>query len=212
MPGMTPLSAGEQAELEAVRQQMIGHLRLINDVLARTPMAGRYWIFGGALLGYVREGNLLLHVRVDADFAFLDEDLGRLEACIPSLVEAGFLPLYRFPGIEGDAFEWSFRRGNAKVEFFRHDVVGDSFRYHACGQRDWGEPRGHVYNIYEIPAQPLAEFRFLGRTWLMPRDPERQLTTMYGDWRTPNAGWDYMRGPNIVETHPWDASTYELLR
>jgi hypothetical protein len=207
---MTPPSAGELARLEAVRQQMIGHLQLINDVLSRTPMAGRYWLFGGALLGYVREGNLLLHDSVDADFAFLAEDLQRLETCIPALVEAGFSPLYRFPGVEGDAFEWSFSRGNAKVEFFRHDVVGDHFRYHACGHRDWGEPRGSVYNIYEIPAQPLEEFRFLGRTWLKPRDPELQLTAMYGDWRTPQPGWDYMRGPNIVETHPWDTSTYEL--
>jgi hypothetical protein len=210
MPEMTSLNAGELAELEATRRQMVRHLRLVNDVLARTPMAGRYWIFGGALLGYVREGNLLLHDSVDADFAFLAEDLGRLEACLPRLVDAGFRPRYRYPGIEGDAFEWSLERGDAKVEFFRHDVVGDNFRYYTCGHRAWGEPSGHVYNVYEIPAQPLEEFRFLGRTWLRPRDPERQLTAMYGDWRTPNPGWDYMRGPNIVETHPWAAATHDL--
>jgi hypothetical protein len=208
---MTSTDGSVQAELEATRQQMIGYLRSINDVLARTPMAGRYWIFGGVLLGYVREHNLLLHDSIDADFAFLAEDLERLEACIPTLIRAGFQPLYRFPGIEGDAFEWSFRRGEAKLEFFRHDVVGDSFRYHACGHRDWGAPVGHVYNVYEIPAQALEEFRFLERTWLKPRDPERQLTAMYGDWRTPNADWDYMRGPNIVETHAWDNSTFRLI-
>jgi hypothetical protein len=210
MPGMTSPDDSSESPLEATRQRMIGYLRAMNDVLARTPMAGRYWIFGGVLLGYVREHNLLLHDSVDADFAFLAEDLERLEACIPTLIDARFQPLYRFPGIEGDAFEWSFKRGEAKLEFFRHDVVGDTFQYRSCGQRDWGDPQGDVYNVYEIPAQPLEEFRFLERTWLKPRDPERQLTAMYGDWRTPNPDWNYMRGPNIVETHPWDTSTYRL--
>jgi hypothetical protein len=210
MPVMTSHADGSEGQLEAGRQRMIGYLRSINDVLARTPMAGRYWLFGGVLLGYVREHNVLLHDSSDADFAFLAEDLERLEACIPALVDAGFQPLYRYPGREGDAFEWSFRRADAKLEFFRHDVVGDSFRYYACGHRDWGAPLGHVYNVYEIPAQPLEEIRFLERTWLKPRNPDLQLTAMYGDWRTPNADWDYMRGPNIVETRPWNPSTYRL--
>jgi hypothetical protein len=206
MPTTEPMTA----TLEASREAMIGHLRLINDVLAKTPMAGRYWVFGGLLLGHVREGNVLLHDSVDADFAFLAEDLPVLERCIPALADAGFRPLFRYPGLDGDAFEWSFQRGDAKLEFFRHDVVGDTFQYHVCGWRDWDAPQGHVYNDYEIPAQPLEEFRFLGRTWLKPRDPELQLTAMYGDWRTPDPEWNYMRGRNIVATHPWDPSTYRL--
>src|SRR5512133_2008114 len=151
MPVMTSHADGSEGRLEAGRQRMIGYLRSINVVLARTPMAGRYWLFGGVLLGYVREHNVLLHDSSDADFAFLAEDLERLEACIPALVDAGFQPLYRFPGVEGDA----------------------------CGHRDWGAPLGHVYNVYEIPAQPLEEIRFLERTWLKPRNPDLQLTAMY---------------------------------
>jgi hypothetical protein len=140
MPTTEPMTA----TLEASRQAMIGHLRLINDVLAKTPMAGRYWVFGGLLLGYVREGNVLLHDSVDADFAFLAEDLPVLERCIPALADAGFRPLFRYPGLDGDAFEWSFQRGDAKLEFFRQDVVGDTFQYHVCGWRNWDAPQGHV--------------------------------------------------------------------
>jgi hypothetical protein len=33
---------------------------------------------------------------------------------------------------------------------------------------------------------------------------------MYGDWRTPDPEWNYMRGRNIIATHPWDPSTYRL--
>jgi hypothetical protein len=209
---MTTLTAEPAADpaLEADRQEMIGHLRLLNDTLARTPMAGRYWVFGGLLLGYAREGNVLLHDSVDADFAVRREDLPLLESCVPALAEAGFRPLLRYPGLHGEAFEWSFQRGKAKLEFFRHDLVEDSFQYHVCGWRDWDSPRGHVYNDYEIPAQPLEEFRFLGRTWLKPRDHALQLAAMYGDWETPEPGWNYMKGANIIATHPWDPSTYRL--
>ena len=30
------------------------------------------------------------------------------------------------------------------------------------------------------------------------------------DWRTPDPGYDYMRGPAIIECRPWDPSRYRL--
>ena len=58
----------------------------------------------------------------------------------------------------------------------------------------------------EIPAQPLEDVAFLGRTWLKTRDHDAELTALYGNWRVPEPGWDYLSGPAIVEPGPWDPS------
>jgi hypothetical protein len=191
---------------EARRQVMEDDLRLWHDVLATTQMAGRVWLFGGLLLGLVREGGLMLHDCHDADFAFHSDDVARLESCFPALIEAGFAPHYRFPGVIGDATEYSFSRGGAKFELFRIEVVGARFRYWNYGHG----PDGPVKNTCSIPAQPLEEVRFLDRTWLKVRNHEAELTALYGDWRTPDPGYDYLRGPAIEHTERWDPSTFEL--
>ena len=33
---------------------------------------------------------------------------------------------------------------------------------------------------------------------------------LYGDWRTPDPGFDYLTSTTIETTEPWDASTFEL--
>jgi hypothetical protein len=75
---------------------------------------------------------------------------------------------------------------------------------------DPSSPYGYVQNVCEIPALPLEEFHFLGRYWLKPADHEAELTAIYGDWRTPDPDYDYMRGPAIIERRPWDPSRYLL--
>jgi GH18 family chitinase len=37
-----------------------------------------------------------------------------------------------------------------------------------------------------------VHFEFLGRKWLKSADHERELTAIYGDWRTPDQNWDYL--------------------
>ena len=192
--------------LEQDRQRTAANLRHLNDVLARTPMAGRTWVWAGLLLGWARDGDILLHDTKDVDFAYLGADQERFEATIPLLAAEGFRPHYRFPGLHGEATEYSFERDGAKFEFFRLDLEGDTFAYHHYGT-DFGRT---VRNRLEIPAQPLEEFRFLDRTWLKVRDHERELTVKYGDWRTPDPSWNYLRSPDIVATTDWDASTYDL--
>jgi hypothetical protein len=193
---------------EAKRDRMADHLRALNDVLARTPMAGRTWMFGGLLLGRVREGGLMLHDSADADFAFLAEDAERMEASFAALEEAGFARIHRFPGTTGEATEHSFGRVRAKFDFFALRLKGDRFAY--C---NYGNHHGiAIRNLCEIPAQPLEEIHFLGRRWLKARDHDAELTALYGDWRTPNPDWDYMDGPAIVSREPWDDSTYDLAR
>lgn len=191
---------------EAKRRRTIANLQRLNDVLARSPMAGRVWVWAGMLLGWAREGDLLAHDADDVDFAFLGDDVERLQATIPLLADEGFMPHYRFPGLHGPATEYSFLRDDAKFEFFRLDVEDGSFVYHHYGYDD----HRFVRNRLEIPAQPLEEFRFLDRTWLKVRDHEAELTAKYGDWRTPAPEWNYLRSPDIVATTDWDRSTFDL--
>src|SRR5688500_4973529 len=46
------------------------NLRRLHDALEQTPLAGRYWLFGGMLLGWAREGRLLRHDYRDVDFGY----------------------------------------------------------------------------------------------------------------------------------------------
>jgi hypothetical protein len=196
-----------ETHAEQARRRMVASLQLLNDVLARGPLAGRHWAFGGFLLGWAREGELMLHDSGDADFCFLAEDLERLEACVPALAGAGFELVHRFPDADAaEPTEYSFRHDGAKFDFFRVWVEGDHFRYHNYGHA----PSGPVMNDCEIPAQPLEGFRFLERDWLKVRSHDAELTALYGDWRTPCADWDYLDGPAIVATRPWDDSGYDL--
>lgn len=186
-------------------QGMADDLRRLNDVLACSPLAGRYWMFGGIVLGWAREGGLMAHDSSDADFAFLGEDIGRFEATWDALFAAGFAPLYCFPGNDEPATEYSFSRDGRKFDFFRLDVVGERFRYHNYALHG---DHGPIANVCEIPAQPLEEIRFLGRHWLKTRDHDVELTALYGDWRTPNPDWDYLQGPAIVQTRSWNPRSF----
>jgi len=184
---------------------MAADLRLLNDVLATTPMADRYWLFGGIVLAWARERALMGHDCADVDFAVLAEDMPRLEASFGALFAAGFAPLYRFPGGDAPPTEYSFTKDGRKFEFFRLDLDGDRFRYHNYALHG---DRGPVMNVCEIPAQPLAEVTFLGRRWLKTRDSDLELTAKYGDWRTPDPHWDYLFSPDIVETRPWAPGSF----
>ena len=55
------MSTPDRREQEAERARMIENLRLLHDTLERSPLAGRWWMFAGGLLGWAREGNPLLH-------------------------------------------------------------------------------------------------------------------------------------------------------
>ena len=189
----------------AAVEAMAADLRLLNDVLATTPLSGRYWLFGGLVLAWAREGALMPHDVLDADFAVLAEDMPLLESVFPALIAAGFAPLHRFPGSTGPATEYSFSRGPRKFEFFRIDPAGDRFRFHNYAQHG---ARGPVMNVCELPAQPREQIVFLDRTWLKVVDHDAELTANYGNWRTPNPDWDYLDSPSIVATEPWDPSSF----
>jgi hypothetical protein len=186
-----PLSAAIYAP------RLARNLRRLNDALADTALADHYWVWGGLLLGWAREGRILRHDCHDADFAFCAADRERFDAAAPALVDAGFAPRYRYRSNAGHPTEFTFMRGRAKFEFFEMAPAGDALRYFVYGGA------GPLQAAAEIPAQPLEAFTFLARQWLKPRDHAAELTAMYGDWSVPNRSWSYMNDLAICSREPW---------
>jgi len=185
-------------------------LRLFNDVLSTTPMAGRYWVMGSVLLGWARERQLLGHDADDVDFFFLREDMDRLLTSFPALEDAGFQLMHVFPGAFAERpTEFTFERHQAKFELWCGDVVHEDGRAWLYYRSYGSGADGPMTNVCRLPAQPLDKFAFLGRTWLKPRDHDVELTGMYDDWRTPDPSWNYMQGPAIVKRHAWDSTTFD---
>jgi hypothetical protein len=175
-------------------------LQLLNDVLAESPLAGRYWIWGGMLLGWAREGRLLPHDIGDADFGVDADDADRFDAAEAQLLERGFRRGFRFHSRAGTCTERVLVRHGFKFEFFRMTTVAPTtheFHVYALGRTGPMEVVGH------LPKQELEPFDFLGRSWMKPRDHELLLRTCYGDWRTPNPAWDWFDDLSLVSARPW---------
>lgn len=183
-------------------------LRRLHDVLADTDLAGRYWVWGGLLLGWAREGRLLRHDLRDADFGVLTEDVPRLEAAVRALDKAGFGLVTRRLANDGRFIFFRFCRHarwhRSQFEFFVLDVVGDQLRYLLHHEQGGPEADRPVEAEYRLPAQELVPFEFLGRTWLRHADADLELTTIYGDWSTPQKDWWWWRDDrNLHSSRPW---------
>ena len=183
--------------------QVVADLQLLNDVLAASPLAGRYWMFGGMLIGWARDGDLIRGVDEDFDFVFHDADLDRFRYAITDLVRAGFLPRYKFPSVFEPASTLSLVRHGTRFDFFRAQPHGvDSYilySYHnyvvSAG--------GPVRTTHSYRDQPLVPIEYLDRLWLKSQDHDLELTQEYGDWRTPDPGWSGFNSRNIIAREPW---------
>src|SRR5690242_18981984 len=83
--------AGRIAALQPRQlERFTADLRDLHDAIERTELHGHYWVFGGLLLGWAREGAILAHDSLDADFAVADRDFQRLVGAVPEIVKAGF--------------------------------------------------------------------------------------------------------------------------
>ncbi|MBX2999498.1 MAG: LicD family protein [Caldilineaceae bacterium] len=171
------------------------NLQLLHDTLAGTPLAERYWVWGGLLIGWAREGRILSHDANDADFAFLRRDRAHFLAAIPALTEVGFVPTLRWTNNAGAATEYVFRKDGASFEFFEMAEEGDAFCY-------WLYRSGVEYAC-RIPRHDLSPMTFLDRTWLKPADHDKILTAIYGDWRVPDPRWSFTQEKSIVEQYYW---------
>jgi len=188
-------------------------LRDLCDALEHSPLKGHYWVWSGLLLGWAREGAILEHDTLDADFAVADEDFDRLVAAIPAILAAGFVRDRCFINNDGVVTELTFLRHGARFDFFRMFRETGHRRYFMYSIR-WS---GILEIQAVLPDQPKMQFEFLERTWLKPQDHELELASMYGNWEIPDPSWSYVDGIDVVSKAPsrhshFDWRSDEVLR
>jgi hypothetical protein len=172
-------------------------VRLLHDVLEATPMAGRYWLDGGLLLGWARAGDALAHDTNDVDFAFRADDYANFVSAVPDLEHAGFVLIQALRDNQGEVVALNFKKYGIQFDFLKVVVADGRFLYRAV----FAAP---LQVTFERPQLPLEEVEFFGRRWMKPTDHDRALTALYGDWRTPRLDWRTDRdSPSIVAREPW---------
>lgn len=173
-------------------------LRRLHDVLETTPLAGRYWLRGGLLLGWAREGMVLAHDSKDADFGYLQVDRARLLEALPALLNAGFKPGNILRNNAGEATEYRVLRKGAQFEFFEMTEVEEEFEYFLYAT----DPPTQVR--CRLPRHGLEVISFLDRQWCKPDRHEEQLDVMYGQWRIPDPEHNYTNSGAAIERTPWE--------
>lgn len=214
------------------KSRFIDGLTLLNRTVANTALADRYWIFGGLLLGWAREGAILRNDYRDADFAFMSEDRDRLVSSIEAIREAGFRPLHRWRNNDGHTTEWVFERDGARFEFFEFSPVDPSdsavpeapmFRHYGYFPKSgsWAEALNNPGSSIEqvevhLPYQTRGEFAFLGSRWHKAVDHELELDSLYGErWRAEpkvfyNTPWMTSRhSPAIYSRQRWTIGSFD---
>jgi hypothetical protein len=191
-----------RADVAVRRRQFKKDLRRLHDALAPTSFGDRYWLWGGVLLGWARDGSPLGHDLFDADFAFLAEDEPRFAAGARALIDAGFEPQWQFRNNAGAVTEYVFQRNGARFDFFAVERRGEKLRYHVFTSGCEHEPQP-TQGVGEVKAQPLVEFSFLRRSWRKQLDHEAELREVYGDWRDPAPNWWFMDSPSIIRRESW---------
>jgi hypothetical protein len=176
-------------------ERFASDLRCLHDALERTGLEGHYWMWAGLLLGWAREGAILPHDSLDADFAVADHDFHRLVSAVPAILEAGFSCDRRFVNNAGELTELTFRRHGARFDFFKMFSAGDCFRYFLYSLK-WNRT---IELEASIPRQPKVPFAFIDRTWLKHEDHELELRAIYGSWEIPDPSWSYLDGLAIQD-------------
>lgn len=200
----------ERTRIERFEKNLV----LLYDTLAATAMAGHYWVIGGLLLGWAREGQVLRHDSSDADFALLMQDCPAFLKTFRALAGAGFESLARYVDNRGIAVEYSFRKDGTRFDFFLQEPVGENFRCTYFGMSPTLDQARPIQLVSLIPRYGLAAMEFLGRSWLKPDDHEAFLTAEYGDWRKPNPAFDHRsESPSLFEISWWlkpDHAPFEM--
>lgn len=185
-------------------------LDLLHTTLADSPLHGRYWVCGGVLLGWAREGDLLAHDS-DVDFHYWREDEELVLLAIKLLVQVGFKRKYIWRNLAGETTEYVLSYKSFTFEFFAAHQHNNNTRWYLYqGSVNRNIPL--VELLREAPGCELEEFELCGKRWLKPKDHETYLRAVYGDWRTPNQNFDALtespcniRHTLLAGRQAWDA-------
>lgn len=187
------------------RKRVIGNvsrdLPRFFDCIESTEIAGRWWLWSGALLGFERSGKPIEWDH-DVDFAIERKDAVLLVRSLVQLEKMGYRPKRNFIDHSGTVLGIHLSRRGIIYDFFIFDDAGPNNRsYSQFGVVD-GQP---VRQICEIPRQELATIDVLGRPWPCASDRDLELTAIYGNWRVPDPTWSYLNSPSVRRSEPWSA-------
>jgi hypothetical protein len=186
-------------------------LRLFHDVLSAGPLAGKWRVFGGVILGVERAGMLIEWDR-DIDVVVLREDFPALVRSISDLKECGFRLKENFVGSDGTIIGVHLRRHSFQFDFFVADLGAHEdastrsdlnlfdlqFRELVIIDRTVFEQTGR------IPYSEVDHVGVVGRTWPCSSDRPAELALMYGPtWRVPDRSWKGSAAPYAVKVAPY---------
>jgi hypothetical protein len=178
------------------RAKFRDNLRLLHDVLQETSFHRNYFVFGGLLLGWAREGQILPHDYFDADFGYLCEHRHLLLGAISRLQQAGFLFGTQWPNQNW----FIFHKDGARFEFYEMTKQSEGLQYSVIGD----DRNGDFWDVsYRIPVDELEPMDFLDRVWLKPQNHDALLAACYGNWRVPNRNYNCtIDDKSIVDRRP----------
>ncbi len=159
-----------------------------------------YFIMGGTLLGFIREGNIISHDE-DVDIGIFTEELN------PNLVNILQQNGVIFNAIMGDSGN---SKNSVEYRFFIDDIQIDIFCWHKEAEYCWysawwksGESFKLKFDTFSISSKIINE-----ETFSIPDSPEHWLEQIYGnDWKTPNKQWHWAASPKNVIDAPFDNLT-----
>lgn len=162
-------------------------LHTLWQVLAALRQAGcGAFPHAGTLLGLVRDGQLLPHDK-DADVGVWWEDFARAS---DTLARLGFVRARNQPPASNLA-TWVQAAQGLSVDLFglRREGMGGAVQRVVGGVWLPGKPASHQRVSHFPPFALVVRDTPAGAVW-WPDPAEGLLAALYGDWRTPQPGWN----------------------
>ena len=174
-------------------------LATVHAALSNDSLSGHWHLYGGALLGWARQGRMLDHDLNDIDVAIDEAVLPELLEAIDSLCLSGFSVDRVFVSNDSTVREIALAYNNVRVDLFVfRDVHG------FWDNRGFGDRHGRQSELVSmIPRQPLEPITLSGRPWPKVVDHDVELEAIYGDWRTPDPTWKFGNDRTVVRTEEW---------
>ncbi len=203
---VTPL---RDAYRRVIRRRKDEDLRLFHDVLASGPLAGKWRVFGGAILGLERSGKLI-DWDPDIDVLVLRDDFPALVRAVSDLHRSGFRLVENFVGSDGKVIGIHLRRHGFQFDFFLADLIAPGVKAGepAAQFRELVLLEGSVFEqTGTLPYTDVGYVVTAGRHWPCSADRIAELEAIYGpNWRTPDRSWTGAQAPYVVARQPYDGS------
>lgn len=141
-----------------------------------------YYLDGGTLLGFYRDGTFCEDDHDDIDLTVSAENWGKVKEIIKKAYEAGFELYHEWPRDteRHRSGQLAFKRDNVKVDIMFKETKRLSDR---VWWTVYGGPKGVTYKA--TPAEFTRVKVGKAGGYLMPKEADLYLEYRYGDWKIP---------------------------